>query len=128
PEPQRLELRTDRERGVRFLPADVAGERVLGLACAARGERAAVAPQPGPRRVRIALAAAPELAERAFLVTDERAIRRGGPGDAVLESRLPVDLVAVEHREVDAGVARRLDIGARGRRPVLVVSHRKEHL
>ena len=49
------------------------------------------------------------------LVGGERPVRRGrAVGAAGLPARLPEDLVAAEEGEVDAGVARRLDVGALG--------------
>ena len=46
----------------------------------------------------------------------------------VLPPRLPEDLVAAEERQVNAGVARRLDVGALVAGPVLVVPDRQKSL
>ena len=45
-----------------------------------------------------------------------------------LPAGLPVDFVAAPEEQVDAGVARRLDIGALVAGPVLVVADRDERL
>ena len=44
------------------------------------------------------------------------------------QARLPVDLVAAPEGEVDAGVARRLDVGPLLPRPVFVMADAQEHL
>ena len=98
---------------------DRAGQCVFRPAAVGRRAEARVAPRPGPLRRRIDL----RVVER-FLVADERSTRRDAV-EAWLPARLPEHLVAAEEREVDAGVARRFDVRALIRRPVLVVADRE---
>ena len=97
---------------------DRPGQRVLRPAAVGRRAEARIAPGAGPHaRQRIDLGVGVRL-----LVRHQRAVRRRRAVDAGLPARLPEDLVAAEEREVDAGVARRFDVGALAARPVLVVA------
>src|SRR6185436_14424262 len=127
PEAQSLELRADHHAiGAAVHRPQLPGERVLRARVERRRE-AGVAPGAGPgvRGIRIeALAAGRER----FLVADQRAIRGVRSDDRGLVPRLPEHFVAAEERQVDAGVARALDVGALLPRPVLVVADREERL
>ena len=63
-----------------------------------------------------------------LLVRDQGAHRGAGAVDAVLETGLPECLVAAEEGQVDALVARGLDVRPLAGRPVLVVTDRQERL
>src|SRR5207253_1236080 len=79
---------------------------------------------PGPGWTRV------ERVERCvvarLLVADERAISRIAAVDARLPAGLPIDFVAAHEDEIEAGAARRCDIGARRRVPILVMPGRCE--
>ena len=102
-----------------------AGQGIFRVPAVRRGAEARVAPSasPGRRICRI-----DRLVGVGLLVANQCAI--GGPRaiDAGLPARLPEQLVAAEESEMHAQPARRLDVGALSARPVLVVTHRKEHL
>ncbi len=100
---------------------DRPGESVLRPTSVGRRTEPGIAPGAGPGRVGIDLRSRLRL-----LVGDERGERRALAVDARLPPCLPEDFVATEEREIDAGVARRLDVGALRRRPVLVVADGQE--
>ncbi len=85
---------------------------------------ARVAPQTGPGRRR----GIGHRVVEGLLVRDERAVRRVRAVGARLVARLPVRGVAGERRDVDARVARGVDVGALRARPVLVVADIDEDL
>ena len=93
--------------------------------CAAlRVERARVAPGARPRRrTRVDLARSRGSPCRRRACGTRCSSRR-----CCLPARLPEHLVAAEEGEVDAGVARRLDVGALRAGPVLVVADGQEDL
>ncbi len=64
----------------------------------------------------------------AFLVGHHRLVGRTSAVDARFPTHLPIDFVAAQEGEVDAGVARGLYVVALLRRPVLVVADRHEDL
>src|SRR5438045_3271877 len=104
---------------------ELPGQRVLRTAAVAGRAEAHVAPRAGERRRIRRIEHAVVL--RLF-VGDQRAVRRRAAVDAVLVARLPEDRVAAHEREMDAGRARRFDVGALGAGPVLVVAGRHERL
>ena len=94
---------------------------------------AGVHPRPGPDVARVevvvVLRAGVGVGDRErLLVADERAVGRavGAVGD--VPAGLPVDFVAAPEEQVDAGIARFLDVGALVARPVFVMADRDERL
>ena len=98
---------------------DGAAQRVLGAAAVGGRAEPCVAPGTGPdvRTDGIRLGVVGRL-----LVADERPVGGSGRIDAALPARLPEDLVAAEEGQVHAGGTCRLDVGALGAGPVLVVA------
>src|SRR6185436_8792588 len=122
-----LELGADHHAiGAAVHRPQLAGERVLRARVERRGE-AGVAPGAGPGVRGIGVEALRAGGER-FLVGDQGAVAGVRSVDRRLVPRLPEHLVAAEERQVDAGVARALDVGALLSRPVLVVADREERL
>ena len=123
PEAQLAGVGRDADRaGARVDHEDGARERVLGLG-PLRVEGATVAPRPRPLTGGVDMSVLVGL-----LVGDERAVRRVRAVDARLPARAPEHLVAAEEGEVDARVARGLDVRALGAGPVLVVTRGHEDL
>ncbi len=57
-----------------------------------------------------------------FLVGNHRLVGRATAVDARFPTKLPIHLIAAEECEVDAGIARSLDVRALLRRPIFIVA------
>ena len=97
---------------------DGAGQRVFRAA----GAQHRIAPG-GSGAVDVGIVVVPAL-----LVGHERLVGGAGAIDAGFPAGLPIDLVAAPERQVDPGIAGRLDIGALVGGPVFVMAHRQEDL
>ena len=99
-------------------------KRILRSAAVGRRAEARIAPGAGPdvgQRIDLGVGVR-------FLVADQRGVRRVRCVDAVFPTGLPEHFVAAEERQIDAGVAGRLDVGPLLARPVFVVTNGDEHL
>jgi len=116
-------------------PEQLAGQRVLGFLaggggvalCIDRADEAQIAPGPGPFAGRIDVgvirgSGVDGPVRPGLLIADEGAVLHA-VDDAGLPAGFPVDLVAAPEQQVDAGVARRLDIRALVAGPIFVVPH-----
>ena len=145
-DPRPTHSRRSRRQGLRCCPAPVRPRSCCATAGAGPPQPAPAAPRvpeltvkivpvrafsgrppsAGGLNARVAPGAGPDPGSRVdlrvrvrLLVGDERAVR-------ILPAGLPEDLVAAEERQMHARIARRLDIGALGAGPVLVMADREE--
>ena len=110
-------------------PEHRARDRVLRTTAVGRRAEAGIAPSPGPD-VGVARRPGVDLGVRVGLLVTDQGSPVGGraAGGAGLPAGLPEALVAREEGEVDAGGPGRLDVGALGPGPVLVVADGEEGL